>query len=87
MPAARKLASDGCPSDPTPPLSLSWDLVFLAYLARGNGDQRYEGRPLDEIELEWVRGRQVEVLRLLRKTFPTSKVQSVTLERRRALVD
>lgn len=55
-------------------VSLSWDLVLLANLARDSGDTRYEGRPLDDVEIAFTRGRIVEVLGLLRRTFPTSKV-------------
>ncbi|KAL7413590.1 hypothetical protein BDY24DRAFT_388999 [Mrakia frigida] len=54
--------------------SLSWDLVLLANLARDSGDTRYEGRPLDDVEIAFTRGRIVEVLGLLRRTFPTSKI-------------
>jgi hypothetical protein len=54
--------------------SLSWDLVFLARLAYAAGDRRYQGRPLDQIELDWAKGRQIQVLRLLRDTFPTTKI-------------
>ncbi|CED83750.1 SGNH hydrolase-type esterase domain [Phaffia rhodozyma] len=54
--------------------SLSWDLVLLARLANDAGDTRYAGRPFDDIELDWYRGRMIEVLALLRKTFPRTKI-------------
>lgn len=55
--------------------SLSWDLVFFYALSRANGDSRFDGRPLDDLEIDWIRDRQINALRLLRETFPASKVR------------
>ncbi|KAL7410801.1 hypothetical protein BDY24DRAFT_168237 [Mrakia frigida] len=54
--------------------TLSWDLALLSNLARSCGDHRYAGRPLDDGEIAFLRGRIFEVLGVLRTTFPTTKI-------------